>query len=292
MWSTAISIDKKYKTEFDYIIGEIKKSRYSSYAVEESRFRYFVRIVGEEKYLSIAARDIMKIMTDVVLIYFKARYLKDRLVKNGGNVGDAMAILISALIYFDVGIESDILSEIIPPSARIHKFPNISRGNIDDITTQTPEFKNTVHGNVNDMTKTLVMTEEYSIDGLFLFRMGELVGNWDELCRFSVGLLSMNPTDSDILNLTSFLIEASDGKKNKIFISGGEEILIYNATTKEKIYVHDVFSDEKQNLTNAVIGCYPEEIYIKNNLSGSIVDNLKRIAKIRTEDVFDAADSL
>jgi hypothetical protein len=240
MWSTAISIGKQYKREFDYIIGEVKKNAYSSFAVEESRFRYFARVVSEEKYAAAVERDIIRIVTDVILIYFKARYLKKRLLKNGETVSDAMAILISSLIYFDVGIESGIVNGIITQSG------------------------------------------EYSVDGLFLFRTGELVGNWDELCGLSVSLLSMNPADSDILGLTSFLIDASNGKKNKISVSGGEDAAVYNATTNERIYVHDIFSDEKQNLTNAIISCYPKEICIKNNVSEKVVDNLKKIVKINT----------
>ncbi|MDR2047253.1 MAG: hypothetical protein LBP79_05105 [Clostridiales bacterium] len=249
MWSTAISIDKRYGREFAYILGEVKKNKYSSCAVEESRFRYFVQVVSEEKYRAAVVRDVIRIVADVILIYFKARYLKKRLTDgrggdDAGTVGDAMAILISSLIYFDVGIESRILNGIITDS------------------------------------------DEYSVDGLFMFRMGELIYNWDELCALSAGLLSLNPSDSDILNLTSFLIDASKGKKNKITVSGADEISVFNVTTNEKIYIHDIFSDEKQNLTNAIISCYPEEICLKNkNLSERVLNVLKKIVKIQAAEI-------
>jgi hypothetical protein len=96
--------------------------------------------------------------------------------------------------------------------------------------------------------------------------------------------MSMNPAESDIMSLTAFLIDASNAKKNKILVENKENgISIYNMSTKERIFVHDIFSDEKQNITGAIIGCYPEEIYLKNNPASCIVDNLKQIVRIETK---------
>ncbi|MDR1939919.1 MAG: hypothetical protein LBQ40_03905 [Clostridiales bacterium] len=243
MWSTIVSIDKRYQREFAYITGEISKSKYSSYAVEESRYRYYIHIVAEDEYGARISGDVVKLITDVILVYFKAEHIKRRLLENrgGGEISDAMAILISALIYFDVGIESGMLEGMIEPS------------------------------------------EEYSIDGLFTFRTAELTSNWNELCALSGSLLSMNPSEHDILNLTSFLIDASNAKKNKISVGGcGDDPLIFNVSTNEKIFIHDIFSNGRQNLLNAIISCYPEEIYAEDKLPCGIVGSLQKITKVST----------
>ncbi|MDR3263017.1 MAG: hypothetical protein LBT30_01775 [Clostridiales bacterium] len=241
MWTTAVSIDKQYGKEFDYILREIAKCKYATYAVEESKNRFFINIAGEDENGALITHSIVKIITDVILIYFKARYIKNRLAGclDSEEVSDAMAILISALIYFDAGIESGILYGIIEESG------------------------------------------EYSIDGIFTFRTEDLADNWEELCALSVSLLSMNPDETDILNLTAFLIDASGGKKNKIAVVRTDaDVSVLNVTLKEKIYIHDIFADKKQNLANAVISGYPESVYTEEKAAGEITDNLKHIVRV------------
>ena len=236
MWTAAISIDKAYDREFDYILRRVKKGKSYSYAVCESRNRLFAELAGEEKYGPEIEREIVKIVTDVVLIYFKARYIRNKLAKNDKEISDAMAILISSLVYFDVGIEAEILERLLKISG------------------------------------------EYSVDGLFFFRMSELTDNWNELCGLSSSLLTVNPSDSDIMNLTAFLIDASEGKKNKILVNDGKKPSVINMTTKEKLFVHDLFSDERQNLISAVIGGFPKEVCLRGG-GARIAGALERIVR-------------
>ncbi|MDR1905957.1 MAG: hypothetical protein LBQ27_03445, partial [Clostridiales bacterium] len=120
MWTRAISIDKRYAREFNYIVGEVSKSKYSTYAVEEGKKRYFVHVIGEDENGETLSASIKKIVTDVILVYFKSRYIKSRLVYGRGyeddELSDSMAVLVSALIYFDVGIEREIIRGVVDAS--------------------------------------------------------------------------------------------------------------------------------------------------------------------------------
>ena len=248
MWSTTVSIDKRYAREFAYITGELSKWKYSSFAVGESHRRYFIDIACEEEFCAPTTGEIIRIITNVVLVYFKARYFKNKLAGGeSGGLGNAMSILIAALIYFDVGMETNLLSGKIEAS------------------------------------------KEYAVDGMYQFKMTELIENWDELCELSSGLLAAKPDERDIFNLTTFLIDASDGKKNKILVEGapaGGMPDVFNMSTKQKIFVHNIFDNEKQNLLCAIIGCYPKEIYVRNSLPFQNLDELKKLVKIKTADSF------
>ncbi|MDR3293061.1 MAG: hypothetical protein LBT20_03035 [Clostridiales bacterium] len=236
MWTTAISIGKEYEKEFDYMVGKFERSRDLTFATGTSRYRNFIEIAAEDRCGAAVTKKVIEVIADIVLIYFKASYIKSRLITAAQKPSDPMAVLISSLVYFDAGIENRLINRLIERQS------------------------------------------EYAVDGIFLFRMRELLENWDELCALSTSLLSSEPAESDIVNLTSFLIDASDAKKNKIKISDGASPEIFNLSTGEKAYVHDIFSDEKQNLIGAVIGCYPEEIFVEKE--GRIADTFKKIVKI------------
>jgi hypothetical protein len=112
--------------------------------------------------------------------------------------------------------------------------------------------------------------------------MSELASNWDELCTLSADLLSLKPDESDILNLTAFLLDASNAKKNKIFVSERDgEAEVFNISTNDSVFIHDIFPDRRKNLINAVISCYPGEICTaEDGPLGAAADKLGKIVKI------------
>lgn len=99
MWQSVISIDKKYHKEYVYIIEALDKCKHIAYAKQESMRRYHINVAINEEELITSKIYLENIIVEVVLVYFKYRFLVDNIHFNKDSYLNSA--LLSALVYCD-----------------------------------------------------------------------------------------------------------------------------------------------------------------------------------------------
>ncbi len=107
MWSCEISIDKKYDTEYNYILEKIKGCDYLSFAEEESMRRYYLYVASVCEKRDLAQELVENTVVDVLLNKIKLRYFIEKLAKE--KLSHGLVALIGSIVYFDRKYEESIV---------------------------------------------------------------------------------------------------------------------------------------------------------------------------------------
>lgn len=111
MWQTIISIDKKFKREYSFIIDSLNRIEGIAYAIEETKNRHHINVASNEENLKRIKPLIENVIVNTILIYIKYDYLSNKIHFN--NESYLNSALISALVYCDRNHESDIVKDSI-----------------------------------------------------------------------------------------------------------------------------------------------------------------------------------
>lgn len=111
MWSNVISIDKSYDKEINYILKKLQSTKDVSSAIEESRGRMWVYLASACESQDAVECDINELIQDVFLTFIKLRFFWDKL--NFRTFNHAKCALLSSLVHFDRGFESNIVMKAV-----------------------------------------------------------------------------------------------------------------------------------------------------------------------------------
>jgi len=129
---------------------------------------------------------------------------------------------------------------------------------------------------------SLESIRDYAIDSIFYFKMQSIMLKWNELAKLCNNLLSMNPSDDDILNVVAFLLDLQENK-SELVLSYGNGYEIRDAKNRV-VQPLDFFDDPKQNLLLTLVSAKPGVIIVKNISDGDVLNILSKIAKVNSTD--------
>ena len=107
MWSCEISINKEHQREFDYLESHIKQCKDLSFAVEESRERYFIYVATLCDNREEVQKLIEKAICEVYLTYMKLSFFIQKIEHN--ELSHSFVALLSSLLFFDRPFEESII---------------------------------------------------------------------------------------------------------------------------------------------------------------------------------------
>lgn len=104
---------------------------------------------------------------------------------------------------------------------------------------------------------------EYSLDGIFNFKFGELKKNWD----FVIDLYNnVYGSSEDIRNVTKYIIESGRDEENALYLTekGGKRVVIDTKRGK-RIDNISIYDEEEFNLIATLLYGQPKTLYIDKN---------------------------
>lgn len=107
MWVNEISIDKKYKAEFNYICNALERIKNLSYTKETTKDRYVFALATSNENIESVENQIMDIVKNVILVF-----IKRRIVFGGVDIdidNYAKVALLGLIIHFDNNYEEKFL---------------------------------------------------------------------------------------------------------------------------------------------------------------------------------------
>lgn len=124
--------------------------------------------------------------------------------------------------------------------------------------------------------------DKYIIDGLYNFKLQELIEGWRELVDLTNSLLASGYNEVDIFNVINFMMSPRIKPDKSIFIADIKSLLITNVSKGGVIDVPDLYHNDEYNLINAIIAECPTEVIIEGeSMDKSILKTLKNIVKIK-----------
>ena len=111
MWSNVISLDKGFDKEIEFILGKLKNIRHLSYAVEESKDRFFVYLASICELREEVEPQVEDVLQTVMLVFMKLRFFLDNL--RNMELNHANCALISSLVHFDREYENNIIRRVL-----------------------------------------------------------------------------------------------------------------------------------------------------------------------------------
>lgn len=135
---------------------------------------------------------------------------------------------------------------------------------------------------MKQLSRIIGNTDVYSLDGIYNFRMGEIVDSWNELVELTNSLLLGAHTETDIYNVAGFMMASRLKGEKSIFIADYPSMLITNVSKGGLIDVLNLYDNAEFNLLNAIIAECPTEVIVeKDTLHDELVSTLKNFVKIK-----------
>lgn len=127
------------------------------------------------------------------------------------------------------------------------------------------------------IAKVLKSALDYSIDGLFNFRLRALTEGWQELADLANRLLDGCSDEADIYDIATF-ITGSEGKLNQLVLNRNR---LRNLTAHHSVEIVNLFDENEYNMLSAIIREKPSEILIEGcNFTEPMNATLKRIVRV------------
>lgn len=153
MWSCEISINKEYKREFDYLESHIKQCKNLSFAVEESRERYFVYIATLCDNREEVQQLVEKAICEVYLTYIKLSCLVEKI--HHTELSHSFVALLSSLLYFDRQFEESVVLKALHEVAT-YNIDGILNFRLQTMTSNWEELSNLA----NNLVKVAPTSED------------------------------------------------------------------------------------------------------------------------------------
>lgn len=127
------------------------------------------------------------------------------------------------------------------------------------------------------VSKVLKGALDYSIDGLFNFRLRSLSEGWQELADLANRLLDGCNDEADIYEIATF-ITGSEGKLNQLVLNRNR---LRNLTCHKSVEVVNLFDEAEYNMLSAIIKEKPSEILIEAcDFTAPMNATLKKIVRV------------
>lgn len=132
------------------------------------------------------------------------------------------------------------------------------------------------------VAKIISGRDKYVIDGIYNFRLGDLIEGWQELVDLTNSLLTSGYNEVDIYNVINFMMSPRLKPDKSIFIADIKSLLLTNVSKGGMIEVPDLYHNDEFNLINAIIAECPTEVIIEGeSMNKSILKTLKNIVKVK-----------
>lgn len=129
----------------------------------------------------------------------------------------------------------------------------------------------------NLIRKAISDTSDYNIDGIYNFRIGAVLNNWEELASLADRLLSGVDGSGDVFDIAAF-ITSTEGAKCRLALCGKR---LVNLTDRRVVEIPTLFESEEYNFLSAIIAERPCEIIVEDaEFSAQMQNTLKHIAKV------------
>lgn len=125
--------------------------------------------------------------------------------------------------------------------------------------------------------KALNNALDYSIDGIYNFRLRALSEGWQELADLANRLLDGCNDEADIYEIATF-ITGSEGKLNQLVLNRNR---LRNLTCHKSVEIVNLFDEQEYNMLSAIIREKPSEILIEScDFSAPMSATLKKIVRV------------
>lgn len=125
-------------------------------------------------------------------------------------------------------------------------------------------------------------TRTYSIEGLYSFRMKNIIENWAEIVSLTKSLLDTDYSENDIYNVVSFMMSPRLKIDKSIFIADIDNMILTNVSEGGVIRIKHIFDEPLNNLIAAVAEECPSEVLINSeDVDNPLVRCLKNFVKIK-----------
>lgn len=133
------------------------------------------------------------------------------------------------------------------------------------------------------INKLVMNTRVFNITGLYNFRMQEIIDGWQELVDITLSLMASGCSDSDVYNVTTFMMAPNSKPETSIFIADIDNLLLTNLSVGGIIDIQPLFESPTSNLIAAIASQCPAEVVVESGaISDNLLECLKSITKLKT----------
>lgn len=132
------------------------------------------------------------------------------------------------------------------------------------------------------INKLVINTRNFNIDGIYDFRMGEFKEAWRELVDITNSLIASGCTETDIYNVTTFMMSPNIKQDKALFIADVDRLLLTNLSMGGIVDIPQLFEEPQYNLIAAIISECPAEVVVESGkISEDLLKCLKNILKVK-----------
>ncbi|MDR2634576.1 MAG: hypothetical protein LBC13_01195 [Clostridiales bacterium] len=128
--------------------------------------------------------------------------------------------------------------------------------------------------------RALVDASDYSVDGIYEFRLKQLRENWDELTELCNNLIAVTDSDEDIFGMAAFMSSSANSSARITVKKGGDgRAALFRDSSHIPLDTEEIFGEREFDLLHRIILEHPKEVnYERSAVSREFTECLKQIS--------------
>lgn len=127
--------------------------------------------------------------------------------------------------------------------------------------------------------RTLVEQAEFSVEGIFYFRLKKLSENWAEICELTNHLLAVSQSDDDVYGVIGFLAPSEKGNPLELLETNGVCKLSYPSSDRSPKTFGE-FSTPEENLVFEVARLHPSFLDVRCAENRELLECFSHITRL------------